>query len=110
MNVHQSEAPGRGKSVVALDIDTNYHDSGTTGPVVVLLHGSGPGVSAWTNWRRVMPALAESCRVIAPDLAGFGYTQRKADLHYDIKLWSKHLIAFLDALGLATVSLVGNSF
>jgi 2-hydroxy-6-oxo-octa-2,4-dienoate hydrolase len=108
--VQIDQHPGRGKSVVALDIDTNYHDTGAGERVVALLHGSGPGVSAWTNWKRVMPVLADSFRVIAPDLPGFGYTQRKPELQYDIKLWSKHLIAFLDALGLDKVSLVGNSF
>lgn len=105
---HSAEA-GRGKSIRALDLDTNYHDAGTGAPVV-LLHGSGPGVSAWTNWKRVMPALSHDFRVIAPDMAGFGYTERNADLQLDIKFWVKHLIAFLDALGLEKVSLVGNSF
>ncbi|MFT3727889.1 MAG: alpha/beta hydrolase [Terricaulis sp.] len=101
---------GRGQQIRALEIETNYHDSGGDGPVIVLLHGSGPGVSAWTNWKRVMPALAERARIIAPDLPGFGFTERKPDAHYDIKLWSKHLLAFLDALSLPRVSLVGNSF
>jgi 2-hydroxy-6-oxo-octa-2,4-dienoate hydrolase len=110
MNPEMDQAQGRGQRIVALDIDTNYHDTGGDLPVVVLLHGSGPGVSAWTNWKRVMPALAGDFRVIAPDLPGFGYTERKPDLHYDIKLWSRHLLAFLDALGLQKVSLVGNSF
>ena len=110
MSMQHDHQTGRGKRIVAFDIDTNFHDSGGTCPVVVLLHGSGPGVSAWTNWKRVMPRLAESFRVIAPDLAGFGYTERKPDLHYDIKLWSKHLLGFLDALDLPRVSLVGNSF
>lgn len=106
----QEEERGRGKTIAALDIETNYHDSEGSGPPLVLLHGSGPGVSAWTNWKHVIPALADDFRVIAPDLAGFGYTERKTDLHYDMKLWSKHFIAFMDALGLDQVSLVGNSF
>jgi 2-hydroxy-6-oxo-octa-2,4-dienoate hydrolase len=100
---------GRGKTIKALGLDTNYHDAGSGHPVV-LLHGSGPGVSAWTNWKKVIPALSDKFRMIAPDLAGFGYTERNPDLQYDIKLWSKHLISFLDALGLEKVSLVGNSF
>tara|TARA_A100001391_G_scaffold119260_1_gene81169 strand:- start:14907 stop:15743 length:837 start_codon:yes stop_codon:yes gene_type:complete len=100
---------GRGKMVRALELDTNYHDAGE-GPPVILLHGSGPGVSAWTNWKRVIPALASDFRVIAPDMAGFGYTERKPDLEYNIKLWVKHLIAFMDALGIERASLVGNSF
>jgi 2-hydroxy-6-oxo-octa-2,4-dienoate hydrolase len=109
MTMSEQYTAGRGKTIQVLEIDTNYHDAGEGSPVV-LLHGSGPGVSAWTNWKRVIPALSDSFRVIAPDLPGFGYTERKADLHYDMKLWGKHLIAFLDALELPKVSLVGNSF
>ncbi|MDP8985542.1 MAG: alpha/beta fold hydrolase [Pseudomonadota bacterium] len=100
---------GIGKSIDAFGIRTNYHEAGTGKPVI-LLHGSGPGVSAWTNWRRVMPAFAEHFRVLAPDMAGFGYTERRDDLTYDIKLWVKHLIGFLDALGIEKAHLVGNSF
>lgn len=100
---------GRGKSVRALDLDTNYHEAGAGKPVI-LLHGSGPGVSAWTNWKRVLPALADAHRVIAPDMAGFGFTERNPDLAYDIKLWVKHLVAILDVLNIDKASLVGNSF
>jgi 2-hydroxy-6-oxo-octa-2,4-dienoate hydrolase len=100
---------GRGSEVDAGGIQTNYHDEGQ-GPVIVLLHGSGPGVSAWTNWKRVIPALSDRFRVIAPDMAGFGYTARDPSLQYDMKLWVKHLVAFLDALGVAKAHLVGNSF
>jgi 2-hydroxy-6-oxo-octa-2,4-dienoate hydrolase len=101
--------PGRGKSIRALGLDTNYHEAGN-GSAVILLHGSGPGVSAWTNWKRVIPSLAQNFHVFAPDMAGFGYTERQPDLHLDIKLWVKHLLAFLDALGIERASLVGNSF
>ncbi|WP_458733135.1 alpha/beta fold hydrolase [Sphingobium xenophagum] len=100
---------GRGKSVAALGLETNVHDMGEGRPVV-LLHGSGPGVSAWTNWKRVMPVLASDFRVVAPDMAGFGYTERNPDLSYDIKLWVKHLVAILDVLEIEKASLVGNSF
>jgi len=105
-----NHSAGLGRQIAALDIETNYHDTGGDGPAVVFLHGSGPGVSAWTNWKRVIPVLEGRFRLIAPDLPGFGFTERKPDLRYDMKLWSKHLIAFLDALGLTRVSLVGNSF
>jgi len=99
-----------GKSILAAGLATNYHDAGSGRPVV-LLHGSGPGVTAWANWRRVLPLLAKDFRVVAPDLAGFGFTERpRGEGQYGIKLWVGHLIGFLDALGLARVSLVGNSF
>jgi 2-hydroxy-6-oxo-octa-2,4-dienoate hydrolase len=102
---------GVGEVVEAFGIQTNYHRVGARGAApVILLHGSGPGVSAWTNWRRVMPRLSDRYDVIAPDMAGFGYTERKPDLTYDIKLWVKHLIGLMDALAIDKASLVGNSF
>ena len=46
--------PEIAKSVVAAGIRTNLHDVGSGAPVL-LIHGSGPGVSAWANWRLVLP-------------------------------------------------------
>jgi 2-hydroxymuconate-semialdehyde hydrolase len=63
--------PEIGKTVVAGGIRTNVHDMGKGYPLM-MLHGSGPGVSAWANWRLVMPELAKVARVIAPDMVGFG--------------------------------------
>lgn len=95
--------------IEAAGLKTHYHDLGS-GPAVVLLHGSGPGVSASTNWDRVMPALSSGFRVLAPDMAGFGHSERNPESVYDIKLWVRHLIGFLDALGIEKANLVGNSF
>lgn len=104
-----TERYGKGRSVEAAGIATNYLGEGVGSPIV-LLHGSGPGVSAWTNWRGVLSDLGGAFRVIAPDIVGFGHTERPAGARYDMKLWVRHLIGFLDALGLPKVSLVGNSF
>ena len=104
--------PEIGRSIVAAGIATNYHDVGTPrGPVpLVLLHGSGPGVSAWANWRLVLPGLAASRRVLAPDLVGFGFTDRPAGHRYGLDTWVTHAVGFLDAMKLDQVDLVGNSF
>jgi 2-hydroxymuconate-semialdehyde hydrolase len=101
--------PEVARSIVAAGITTNYHDLGSGFPVL-MLHGSGPGVSAWANWRLVMPSLAERARVIAPDMAGFGYTERRPDLRYDMDTWVAQAIGMLDALGIERADLVGNSF
>lgn len=101
--------PELGRSLEAGAIGTNYHDQGS-GPPVVLIHGSGPGVSAWANWRLNIAPLAQDFRVIAPDMVGFGFTERPKDAAYGKELWLTHLADFLDALGLETVDLVGNSF
>jgi 2-hydroxymuconate-semialdehyde hydrolase len=104
-----TENPEIGKTVDAGGIATNCHDQGTGAPVL-LLHGSGPGVTAWANWRLVLPPLAEKFRVIAPDMVGFGYTERPADVRYDMDTWVRHAVELLDALDLERVSIVGNSF
>ena len=93
----------------AAGIRTNLHDLGS-GPPVLLIHGSGPGVSAWANWRLVMPELAKQARVIAPDMVGFGYTDRPAGQRYDMDTWVAQAIGVLDALDIAQADLVGNSF
>ena len=88
---------------------TNYHDIGEGFPTV-LLHGSGPGVTAWANWNKVFPLLKEKYRVIAPDLAGFGFTQRKEEPVYNMNNWVQQVIELLDALHIEKANLVGNSF
>ena len=106
--------PEISKSVSAAGIQTNYHDVGDAnidgGPPVMLIHGSGPGVTAWANWRLTMPELARDRRVLAPDMVGFGYTERPADVTYDLNTWVDHAVGFLDAMLLDQVDLVGNSF
>lgn len=87
---------------------THYHDVGGGKPVL-LLHGSGPGVSASANWRHAIPALAETARVLALDLVGFGLTERPVDVRYSLRTWADHVWDFLDALGVDQVSVVGNS-
>ena len=101
--------PEIGESVRTGPVTTNYHDRGE-GPPVLLLHGSGPGVSAWANWRLPMPYLTEHHRVIAPDLAGFGYSEAPEGWEYSTQTWLRQIVDLLDALGLERVSVVGNSF
>jgi 2-hydroxymuconate-semialdehyde hydrolase len=104
-----ASSPEVANSIVAAGIRTNYHDQGSGAPVL-LIHGSGPGVSAWANWRLVIPALAKQARVIAPDMAGFGFTDRPADYQYSMDGWVKQAVGLLDALGIEKTDLVGNSF
>jgi 2-hydroxymuconate-semialdehyde hydrolase len=101
--------PEIANTIDAGGVATNYHDRGQGRPVM-LIHGSGPGVTAWANWRLCLPVLAEQYRVIAPDMVGFGYTERPAGITYKLDMWVRHTVDFLDALGLEQVDLVGNSF
>jgi pimeloyl-ACP methyl ester carboxylesterase len=91
------------------DYTLNYHDQGE-GEVVLLVHGSGPGVTAWANWRGIIPELSKSARVIAPDMLGFGYTECPENMTLDSTVWVQSLVGLLDGLGIERVSIVGNSF
>lgn len=61
-------------TVRANGIKQHYVEAGS-GPPLVLLHGFP---LFWYQWRRMMPGLAERFRVIAPDLRGYGSTEKPA--------------------------------
>jgi 2-hydroxymuconate-semialdehyde hydrolase len=104
-----TQNPEISKTILANGIATNYHDVGTGFPVL-LIHGSGPGVSAWANWRLTIPALAAGRRVIAPDMVGFGYSERPKGVRYNLDTWVAQAVGLLDALKIEQADLVGNSF
>jgi 2-hydroxymuconate-semialdehyde hydrolase len=105
--------PEIAKSVRTGGFNTNYHDVGKGKPrdcPLVMLHGSGPGVSAYANWNKSFPLLGKTRRVIAPDMVGFGYTDRPEGIKYGMNAWVQQTIDLLDALKIKQADLVGNSF
>ncbi|MDG2461731.1 MAG: alpha/beta hydrolase [Luminiphilus sp.] len=102
--------PEIGTFVETCGYRTNVHDQGQGKPVV-LLHGSGAGVSAWANWRNLIPKLSDRYRVLAPDLAGFGYTEIPDTFEFEfMATWIEQIEALLDALDVKSAHWVGNSF
>ncbi|HEY0615191.1 MAG TPA: alpha/beta hydrolase, partial [Candidatus Elarobacter sp.] len=87
---------------------THYHEAGS-GETVVFIHGSGPGVTAWANWRNALPVFAEKFHVLAPDVLGFGFSARPEGQTYGKDVWVDHLIAFLHEKGVTRCHMVGNS-
>jgi 2-hydroxymuconate-semialdehyde hydrolase len=104
--------PEIGKTVTVNGICTNYIEAGdATAPPLILIHGSGPGVTAFANWNGVIPALAEQFHIYAPDMVGFGYTDCPAELtDITLDVWVSHIAGFMDALGIASAGFIGNSF
>jgi 2-hydroxymuconate-semialdehyde hydrolase len=100
--------PEIGKSIRAGGVTTNYHEAGNGTPVI-LIHGSGPGVSAWANWSRAIPYLAEYFHVFAYDQLGFGYTELPKEHVYGLEQWTEHLLSFMRTVGVQKAHLVGNS-
>ena len=84
---------------------TRYLTAGTTGPPLLLLHGVGDNAF---DWRWVMPALASTHRVYAPDLPGSGGSARPLD-DYSPAFFTRFVAAFLDALGVDHAAVIGNS-
>ncbi len=86
--------------------ELHYHEVGD-GPPVVLVHGSGPGVTGWANFGDNLAAFAPAFRCLVLDLPGFG---RSYDPPTNPALHgAEALTAFVDGLGLDTFSLIGNS-
>ena len=90
------------RSVAANGIEINVALAGT-GPAVLLLHGFP---HTWQVWSEVVPELARTHRVIAPDLRGLGGTTRAHD-GYDVATVADDALALLDALGEPAADVVG---
>jgi pimeloyl-ACP methyl ester carboxylesterase len=89
-------------------IPVNYVDLGSgEGDPVLLVHGLG---GQWQNWLENIPRLAESRRVVAMDLPGFGLTpEPEDDEEITITRYGRWVNELADRLGLEKVDLVGNS-
>lgn len=74
------------------------------GPGLVLLHG-WPQTSAC--WRKVLPELARTHTVIAPDMRGYGNTDRPTG-GYDKRTMAADVAALVDHLGFDSVTVVGH--
>jgi len=79
---------------------------------ILLLHGSGPGANAMSNWHFALPFLAGSYHCLAPDIAGFGQSQHNNHPRGTSKwidTWVQQQIDLLDAKGIEKTHIVGNS-
>lgn len=85
----------------------HYLTAGQAGPVVVLLHGGGID-SACLSWELLIPELAATHRVIAPDFPGYGESD-KPDAPYSLEYYVRFLADFLRAMQIDTVRLAGIS-
>lgn len=90
------------------------HTSGSPdAPALVLLHGSGPGVSALSNWSHLLPRFAGTYYCVAPDVLGFGDSEHPDPAPVGMadytRLRAESVVHLLDALGIEKAHLVGNS-
>jgi pimeloyl-ACP methyl ester carboxylesterase len=83
-----------------------YHEAGE-GPSLLLLHGSGPGVTGWRNFRGILPTFAKHFRCLVLEFPGFGVSDDFGG-HPMITAFGA-IGTFVDALGLDSVDIIGNS-
>ena len=94
---------------VAGGYDIHLKETGA-GPVVVFIHGSGPGASGASNFRQNYEAfVAAGYRVILPDLIGYGASSKPEGIDYTLQLFTDTLYEALIAHGITNASLIGNS-
>lgn len=107
--------PSRNNSLVtdtlieSLDFKIGEHKAhylkAGSGPPVVLLHG---GASDSRDWAETMTALNQSYTLYAPDMLGYGQSDRDKPAYY-LSDFVDFISAFIQKLGLDSFYLVGHS-
>ena len=93
------------RTVKTRDWNVHYHEAGTGHPII-LLHGSGPGATGWSNFSGNLVGLSAHFRALAVDMPGWGGSDPcpvERMNHVDAT------IGFMDALGLEKAAVIGNS-
>ena len=83
-----------------------YHEAGS-GPPLILLHGSGPGVTGWRNYRGNIGVFAETHHCYVLEFPGFGVSD--AVKGHPVLTAGSSVIRFMDALGIESAPVIGNS-
>lgn len=97
------------RETVTVDgLATGYLAAGSGDPVV-LLHGGEFGASAELGWEHTISALAESYRVLAPDMLGFGRSAKVVDFTDGRGMRIRHIARFCAEMGVESAHFVGNS-
>lgn len=96
---------------VAGDYEIVVNETGPAdGPVVVFIHGSGPGASGRSNFRQNAGVFADAgFRVILPDLIGYGGSSKPEQIDYTLDLFTGTLFDALRQHGIERATLIGNS-
>ena len=83
-----------------------YHEAGE-GTALLFLHGSGPGVTGWRNFRGVLPSFAERFRCLVLEFPGFGVSDDFGG--HPVLTAQGAVVSFVEELGLERVDIIGNS-
>jgi len=105
MAVERLRSGLRQRTVCIAGCKSPYLEGGA-GPTLILIHGFGGDSYSFI---RVAAHLRRRFRVLIPDLPGFGGATRDPAVRHDMHSQARHLTDFMDALGLKTAHIGGNS-
>lgn len=96
------------REVTTQDWTIHYNEVGADsgGQAVILLHGSGPGATGWSNFQHNLPALGERFHTYAVDMPGWG---KSSPVKWTERDHAAACIQFMDALGIEKAAFIGNS-
>src|SRR5918999_1390154 len=94
--------------VMAGGVRTHYLEAGQGQPLV-LVHSAEFGGRAEFSWRYNIAALAERFHVYAPDMVGFGRTEKIFNFSDRNGFRVRHLRSFMEVLCLESAHFMGNS-
>ena len=109
MNAYEPPQALASRFVMVGDVRTHYLEAGQ-GESVILLHSAEYGGRADFSWRYNLDALAEHFHVYAPDLLGFGQTDKLYSFTNQEIFRIQHIRRFMDILGIEDAHFIGNSF
>jgi 4,5:9,10-diseco-3-hydroxy-5,9,17-trioxoandrosta-1(10),2-diene-4-oate hydrolase len=110
MTTAPAEFAATSRFAQAAGMRLHYHEAGTAdGTPVVLLHGGGPGASAWSNFGPNLPVFASHFRTLMIDQPGFGCSDRPPVAGHYFTFAADAVAALLTELGIGKVHLIGNS-
>jgi pimeloyl-ACP methyl ester carboxylesterase len=90
------------------ELDIAYQEVGS-GPPLLMLHGTGPGASGWSNFKLTAPAFADGYRVIVPDLPRYGRSSKVPITGPRLTVLSGVIAGLCEALGVSEANIIGNS-
>jgi pimeloyl-ACP methyl ester carboxylesterase len=109
MAMSRAETSVNSRFVDAGGVRTHYLEAGQGEPLI-LIHSAEFAGRAEFSWRLSMPALASQFHVFAPDMVGFGQTEKIFNFSDRNGFRTRHIRAFMDALGIESAHFMGNSF
>jgi pimeloyl-ACP methyl ester carboxylesterase len=108
---HRGELPHaeRSRFVDVEGVRVHYQEAGRVdAPPVILVHGFCASTFVWSD---VLLPLAEAgLRVIAPDLAGYGFSDKPRRGEYTIEAQARLVVGLMEGLGIERAILVGSSY